>query len=127
LTLDHAGPFRSARLRLLPWAPRLRDPGITDASGLDIGGGDDLGVGLLLILVVLALPVLVVLALFSLELLALLVVLPFLLAGQLLGLLPWQIAVRGMDGQKHYVSVKGTRAMLEALRHYRSLVQTSRS
>ena len=41
--------------------------------------------------------------------------------GQLVGLLPWQLALRSPEGAKQYVSVKGTRKMLEARRYYRSL------
>jgi len=126
VTFPYGGPFRSARLRLLPWRPRLRRPETVDSSGLDAVGGDDFGIGLLIVLAVLALPIAFVLVVFSLELLVLLLVLPFLLSGQLLGLLPWQIGLRALDGQKHYVTVKGTRKMREALRHYRSLVQISR-
>lgn len=133
MTLDHAGPFRSARLRLLPWRPRLRGDrdwvDVGDVGNVDIGG-DDLGFGMVLLvglLLLAALPVVVVLLVFSLELVLLAMLLPFALLGQMLGLLPWQIAVRTTDGRKHYVSVRGTRSMLDALRHYRSLVQTSRS
>lgn len=108
------------RVRLLPWRPRWRDPGITDAGPLDVGG-DDLGIGLLIVLAVLALPVLVVLVLFSLEVLTLLVLVPFLMAGQLLGWLPWVLVLRTTSGERRAVQVRGTRAMLDARRYYRSL------
>ncbi|HUR14186.1 MAG TPA: hypothetical protein VM097_06800 [Mycobacteriales bacterium] len=108
-------------MRLLPWRPRWRNPGWTDTGGFDVGGADDLGVGLLLGLFVLALPLLVVLVVLSVEVLALLVVLPFLMAGQLLGRLPWVLVVRTADGQRRAVEVRGTRAMLDARRYYRSL------
>lgn len=113
--------MRSVRVRLLPWRPRWRDPGVSDSGGIDLGGGDDLGLGLILALAVFALPVLVVLIVFSLELLVLLVVLPFLMAGQLLGWLPWMLVLRTPSGERRAVEVRGTRAMLDARRYYRSL------
>lgn len=107
-------------MRLLPWRPRWRDPGLPDPGGLDLGG-DDLGVGVLLVLALCALPVLVVLVVFSLEVLALLVLVPFLMAGQLLGALPWVLVLRTTSGERRAVEVRGTRAMLDARRYYRSL------
>ena len=89
--------------------------------GFDV---DDLGVGAIILAVVAALfvlPVLLALLLFSFELALVLLLVPFAMAGQLLGLLPWQLALRSVDGTKHYVSVKGTRTMLEARSYYRSL------
>lgn len=108
------------RVRLLPWKPRWRDPGLPDTGSLDLGG-DDFGLGVLIVLVVLALPLLVVLVLFSLEVLALLVLVPFLMVGQLLGLLPWVLVLRTPSGERRAVEVRGTRAMLDARRYYRSL------
>lgn len=130
MTLDHAGPFRSVRLRLLPWRPKLR--GDRDWISSSDGGfdlGDDIGIGLAILLALVLFPVLIVLLVLSIEVLLLLALVPFWMSGQLLGLLPWQIAVRSMTGEKHYVTVRGTRKMLEARRHYRSLLapQISRS
>jgi hypothetical protein len=107
---------------LLPWRPRFRGIGadkVGDVSGVDFG--DDLGIGLVFVLFIVFLPVSLALLLFSAELLVVLALVPFLMSGQLLGLLPWQLGLRDVDGRKHYVSVTGTRKMLEARRYYRSL------
>jgi hypothetical protein len=89
--------------------------------GLDV---DDLGLGLIVLGVIAAvfvLPVLLALLLFSFELALVLLLVPFAMAGQLAGVLPWQLVLRTPSGQKRYVSVTGTREMLEARRYYRSL------
>ncbi len=107
-------------VRLLPWKPRWRDVDSADPGALDLGG-DDLGIGLVIALVVFAFPILIVLLVFSLEVLALLLVLPFLLSGQLLGLLPWVLVTRTTTGERRAIEVRGTRSMLAARRYYRSL------
>ena len=125
MTFDYAGPFRSVRLRLLPWKPRLHKPpwDWDAASGIPDPGDDVLGWVVFGVAVVLLLPVVLVLLLFSAEILIVVALVPFVMSGQLLGLLPWQLALRSMSDEKRYVSVRGTRQMLEARRHYRALVR----
>lgn len=110
------------RLRLLPWRPRWRsrDWDTSDPSGVDLG--DEIGLGLLILLVLLFLPLVVGLVLLSVELLALLALLPLLMAGQLLGLLPWVLVVTELDGTKRHLEVRGTRSMLAERRRLRALV-----
>ena len=89
-------------------------------GNLDVGG-DDLGVGLFLLVLLLALPLGLALFLLSLELFVLLLLVPFLMSGQLLGWLPWTLVVRTTTGERRAIEVRGTRAMLEARRYYRLL------
>ena len=91
------------------------------ASQIPSVGDDPIGWILFGVGIVLLLPILLVVLLFSLELGLVLLLVPFAMAGQVAGLLPWQIALRSVDGEKRYVSVTGTRKMLEARRYYRSL------
>ena len=112
------------RVRLLPWRPRMHKApwnGWDMASEIPSSGFDDLDWVLLGLVAVLLLPIVLVFLLFSAELALVLLLLPFFLAGQLLALLPWQLALRSVEDTKHYVSVTGTRKMLEARRYYRSL------
>lgn len=110
------------RVRLLPWRPRWRKQDWADgpdpSSGLDVG--DDIGIGLVILLALLFLPLVVGLVLLSVELLALLALLPLFMAGQLLGLLPWVLVTTDRDGVKDVVEVRGTRSMLAARRQLRA-------
>lgn len=110
-------------VRPLPWRPRWyrrADVNAGDvAGGFDIG--DDFGLGLVLLVALLALPFLLVVLVLSLEIALVAVVLPFWMTGQLLGLLPWVLVLRTTDGQRRAVEVRGVRPMLEARRYYRSL------
>jgi hypothetical protein len=85
---------------------------------------DDLGVaGIVLAVIALlfVLPILIAVVLFSFELALVLLLVPFAMIGQLVGWLPWVLVLRTPNGQKRYVSVSGTRKMLEARSYYRSL------
>lgn len=125
--MNEPGAVRRVRVRLLPWRPRwrVRDvPDLPDPGWLDLGDdliGLVLGLVLLLVGLPVALFVLVGLVLLSAEVGLLVALLPFLLLGQVLGLLPWQLAVTGTDGTKRYVEAGGTREMLAARRYYRTL------
>jgi len=66
-------------------------------------------------------PFLIAFVVFSFELALVLLLIPFAMVGQLFGWLPWVLVLRAPSGQKHYVSITGTRKMVEARRHYRSL------
>lgn len=108
------------RVRLLPWRPRWRKQEWADgpdSSGLDLG--DDFGVGLVILVALLFLPITLGLIVLSAEILLLLGVLPVLMTGQFLGLLPWVLVLR-YDGGKRYVEVTGMRSMLAARRQYRA-------
>lgn len=125
--MSQPGPVRRVRVRLLPWRPRwrVRDvPDWPDPGWVDLGD-DALSVALGVLVLLVGLPVVVFglfgLVLLSAELGLLLALVPFLLVGQVVGLLPWQLAVTGTDGTKRYVEARGTRQLLAALRHYRAL------
>ena len=105
----------------MPWRPRWRKQDWADSSdpsGLDLG--DDIGIGPVILLALLFLPLLVGLVLLSVELLALLALLPLLMAGQLLGLLPWVLVTTDVQGTRGAVEVRGTRSMLAARREFRA-------
>ena len=121
------GSVRRVRVRLLPWRPRWRVKDLPD--GFDVGSidlGDDL-VGLVIgvVLLLIGLPVLlfalVGLLLFSAEIGVLVALLPFVMLGQLLGWLPWYLAVTTSSGERQWICAGNTREMLSARRYYRSL------
>ena len=108
------------RVRLLPWRPRFRDPSVDPSGALD--SIDDIGIGLALLVGLLLLPIVACLVLFSLEIALLAALVPLLMAGQLLGLLPWVLSVTELNGTKRHLEVRGTRRMLAERRRLRALV-----
>ena len=122
------GSVRRVAVRLLPWRPRWRSQRehSWDLPDLGVFDGDDsvsLAIGFIALLLFAPFVVLFVVGvvLLSAELLLVLALLPFAMLGQVVGVLPWVLAVTDSDGLKHAVPVKGTRAMLTARRYYRSL------
>ena len=114
------------RLRLLPWRPRWRAPE-ADGPSFDVPdlGFDDpvsavIGFLLLLFLAPFVLVFVLGVVLFSAEILLLLALLPLLMLGQVLGLLPWVLSVREANGDHRYVEVRGTRRMLATWRSLRA-------
>jgi uncharacterized membrane protein len=88
-------------------------------AGLDFDDAFSIVLGILVVLLVL--PFLLAFLLFSLELALLLLLVPLVMVGQLVGWRPWVLVLRLPSGKKRYVSVRGTRSMLEARRYYRGL------
>jgi hypothetical protein len=128
LTVPHLpGSVRSVRLRLLPWKPRWRSSKKDRDWDFDVPDlGDDpvsLVIGILVAVVLLpgVLFLVIGLLLFSAEIALLLALVPLLMIGQVVGVLPWQLAVSTTDGAKHYVEARGPRQLRTAWRHYRSL------
>ncbi len=119
-------PLRRVRIRFLPWKPRWRGRD----TGWDLPDIPDLGddpisavLGLLVLLLLAPFVVLFVVGvlILSAELVLLLALLPLAMLGQLLGQRDWQLALTPVEGEKRYVAVRGTGAMLSARRYYRSL------
>lgn len=122
------GELSRVRVRLLPWRPRwrtARDGEVPDVSGLFDFLDDPVSAVIGLVLAVLVLPFVLLFVLgvvvFSAELVLLLALVPFLMIGQFVGLLPWVLVLTRFTGERTYVQMSGTRAMLAARRRYRSL------
>lgn len=111
------------RVRLLPWRPRWRRPSWDGADGANaIGdvGGDDIGLGLLVIAGLLLLPLLLAVLFLAAQLAVVLAVVPLLMTGQLLGVLPWVLVLTDSAGSKRFVEVRGLRSLLAERRRLRA-------
>jgi hypothetical protein len=120
------GSLRRVHIRLLPWKPRWRTsdrewdpPDLLDVRDDPISAV--IGLVLMLLLVPFVLLFVVGVVLLSAELLLLLALVPLLMLGQLVGMLPWQLGLTLTDRTRRYVEVTGTAKMLAARRYYRTL------
>ncbi len=117
--------FSSVRVRMLPWRPRWRSKKGERDFDLDLPdlGDDPVSLVISLVFLLIGLPVLLFLVLgllvFSAEIAILMALIPLLMLGQIVGLLPWTLVLRTPDGERSQLQVKGTRSMLAARASYR--------